>query len=239
MSLVLTVNVREGIVMAADSRVTLNQSNQQGQNQTIHVAVGMSDTNRKIFVVPNHAGIATFGAADIQGVPIAGFIDSFIAGLQPGLTVRQIADELLGHFRGYIPVPATTFHVAGYNNQAQPEQEVYQVEVVNNSIIRLNEPNAQGMAYGGEGDIVTRLIQPVFQKDGQNNYKPLPEFTIPINFFTIQDAIDFCVYIVKTTIDTIRFQSRPKTIGGPIDVLVLQPDGHEWVSKKTLRVQTS
>ena len=234
MSLVLTVNVREGIVMAADSRITLNSTNQQSQNQVIHFAVGMSDTNRKIFITPEKVGITTFGAAEIQGVPIAGYIDSLIIGLKPNLTVKQVADELLKHFRTYNPIPETGFHVAGYTNNTLPIQEVYQVDVINNTAVLQGQPNIQGMVYGGEGDVVTRLLQPVFGKDNQNNYQPLPFFPIPINFFTIQDAIDFSVYMIKTTIDTMRFQSRPKTVGGPIDVLVIRPDGYEWVSKKIL-----
>jgi hypothetical protein len=232
MSLILTVNVREGIVIAADSRLTLNSTNQQAQNQIINFAVGMSDTNRKIFVTPQNVGIAPFGAADIQGVPIAGYIDSFIISMDPELDVKQVADELIKHFRGYAPIPQTLFHVAGYNKNENPEQEVYQVDVKNNNVTKLNKPNEQGMAYGGEGDVITRLLQPVFQKDNKNNYQPLPQHPIPINFFTIQDAIDFSVYIIKTTIDTIRFQSRPKTVGGPIDVLVIRPNSCEWVSKK-------
>ena len=40
---------------------------------------------------------------------------------------------------------------------------------------------------------------------------------------TLQDAVDFGVYAVKTTIDTMRFQQKEKTVGGPIDVLVIQP----------------
>lgn len=236
MSIVITTNVREGIVMAADSRLTFNQTNQQGTNQTVHFAIGMSDTNRKLFITLNNVGIATYGAADIQGVPIAGYIDSFISSLIPTMNVKQIADELLKHFRTFTPVPKTLFHVAGYKKNNSLEQEVYQVDIDNNKVTKQNKSLEQGMAYGGEGDIITRLLQPVFQKDANNNYQPLPQFPIPINFFTIQDAIDFSVYIIRTTIDTIRFQSRPKTIGGPIDVLVIYPDSFNWVSKKELRL---
>ena len=52
---------------------------------------------------------------------------------------------------------------------------------------------------------------------------------------TLQDAVDFGVYAVKTTIDTMRFQQKEKTVGGPIDVLVIQP--HQapiFIQKKEL-----
>ena len=57
---------------------------------------------------------------------------------------------------------------------------------------------------------------------------------IPWNFFTLQDAVDFAIYAIRTTIDTMRFQVRPKTVGGPIDILVLRPNEGYWVKKKTL-----
>ncbi len=51
----------------------------------------------------------------------------------------------------------------------------------------------------------------------------------------LQDAIDFAVYAIQTTIDTMRFQARRKTVGGPIDVLALTPDEVKWIQKKELR----
>ncbi len=50
----------------------------------------------------------------------------------------------------------------------------------------------------------------------------------------IQDAIDFSIYAIKTTIDTMRFQARPKTVGGPIDVLLITPEGARWIRRKEL-----
>jgi hypothetical protein len=51
----------------------------------------------------------------------------------------------------------------------------------------------------------------------------------------LQDAIDFSIYAIRTTIDTIRFQARPKNVGGSIDVLVIAPDGAKWIQRKELK----
>lgn len=236
MSLVVTLNIREGIVIAADSRLTLNATNTQPDNQIIHVAIGISDNNRKLFTTPNNIGIAAFGQADIQGVPIAGFIDTFIALLPPGHTTQQVARDILQHFSAMNPVPKTSFHVAGYNSSVPPSQEVWIVDVANNKIDQQVKPDTQGMAFGGEADVVARLMQPVALQSPDNTWQALPPVSVPINFFTVQDAIDFAVYLIRTTIDTIRFQSRPKTVGGPIDVLVIRPGGYEWVSRKKLQM---
>ena len=55
---------------------------------------------------------------------------------------------------------------------------------------------------------------------------------------TVLDAIDFAVYAVRSTVDSIRFiATRSKTVGGPIDVLVIKPREAFWVQRKTLKVQ--
>ena len=62
---------------------------------------------------------------------------------------------------------------------------------------------------------------------------PVPE--IVWNLYTLQDAIDFAKYGIKTTIDTMRFQAVPETVGGPIDILIMKPEKTEWLVKKELK----
>src|SRR5215210_6943317 len=98
MSFVITLYVRAGIVMASDSRLTLTQNvllppppmqqpdplqqpdPQQGDAQTAltvvqQVAVGQTDSTYKTFLTPRDVGISTFGDAEIQGIPITGYIE--------------------------------------------------------------------------------------------------------------------------------------------------------------------
>jgi hypothetical protein len=63
---------------------------------------------------------------------------------------------------------------------------------------------------------------------------PIQSFGIPFALFTLQDAIDFTRYAVQATIDTMRFQSREKTVGGPVDILVITPDNASWIVQKRL-----
>jgi hypothetical protein len=53
----------------------------------------------------------------------------------------------------------------------------------------------------------------------------------------VQDAIDFAIYAVRATIDTMRFEARPKNVGGPIDVLLITPQGSRWIQRKELHGQ--
>lgn len=243
MSFVITMYVREGIVMAADSRLTLNTPQTNAQGQTVTVPVPQSDTNYKVFLTKSNIGILTWGNADIGGVPIAGYIESFIGNTAVGTTipVDNIPNLLLQYFRQFQPIPDTVFYVGGYKDvNGQKEQHLWQVSLTNNSVNRLNIPGQQGANWGGEIDVLTRLINNVGSLDQQGNLiNPLPFYHIPFQYFTLQDAIDFCIFAIRSTIDLIRFQPRVKTVGGPIDVLVIKPDGAFWVQRKELHGETN
>ena len=51
----------------------------------------------------------------------------------------------------------------------------------------------------------------------------------------LQDAVDYAMHLIRTTIDTLRFEPRYSSVGGPIDVLVVTPEGMRWVQRKELR----
>lgn len=240
MSFIITIYTREGIVMASDSRLTLNSEQLTPDGQKILLAAGMSDSNNKTFLAFERFGISTFGQADIKGAPIGGFIETFIREHEEDEpTVTDFANSLNEYFRTYDPIPDAGFHISGYEpTEDGLKQKVYRVAPFHNSVTIVNPQNEngeiQGAAWDGEGDIMARLIQPVFIKDDAGHFQPLPNFPIPWQFFTLQDAIDFAVYAIRTTIDSVRFLPRPKTVGGPIDVLVLKPTESIWISKKEL-----
>jgi hypothetical protein len=242
MSFIITLYVREGIVMAADSRLTLTTQRDELDKKVINLAVGQSDSNYKLFLTPHDIGISTYGAADIKGVPIAGYVDSFIATelKEKPSSIEEVGKKLLAHFLDFTPIPKTHFHIAAYTKvNEQIEPQVWHVDVHSKKISRLNPPGQQGASWRGEADILARLIQRVGQIDQDDKIlHKFPHFKIQWHFFTLQDAIDFAVFALRSTIDAMRFQPRAKTIGGPIDVLVIKPIGAVWVQRKELRVET-
>ena len=59
MSLLLTLYVPEGIIIAGDSRLTLNWSSQLGTDVTSHT-ITASDSNNKVFIIKDKFGLGIF-----------------------------------------------------------------------------------------------------------------------------------------------------------------------------------
>ena len=238
MSLVVTVYVREGIVMAADSRLTLTFPRNLPGAVPHTVSVPSSDSARKLFVTPNNVGISFYGVASINGAPIAGVVESFIVEELQGkdLPPKETADALLAYLKAKGVSQATVFHVAGYRSDNHALiQEVVAADVSSGTTTTLNPTHMQGANWGGEIDVFQRLLNRVALLDEKGQViSEIPSFEIPFQFFTLQDAVDFCAFAVRATIDTMRFQSRERTVGGPVDILVITPDGSSWIAQKQL-----
>ena len=242
MSFIITLYVREGIVMASDSRLTLNTTEEEEEGKKIvRLAINQTDTNYKTFLAAtangSRIGISTFGQADVDGVPIAGFLESFINDRlsNAAVDVDEVPLLLLEYFKDLSYLPSTGFHVAGYKTVGEePEQHAWEVRIDEGKSIRLNRAGVQGAGWAGEADIIARLVCNVAQITENGEYVSMPYHQIQWGYFTLQDAIDFAIYAVRTTIDSIRFQPRPSSVGGPIDVLVIKPGEATWIQRKEL-----
>jgi hypothetical protein len=109
------------------------------------------------------------------------------------------------------------------------------VDLAAKTVTQLNTPGQQGANWGGEIDVLQRLLNDV-QLVGAagTSSTSIPSYGVPFEWFTLQDAIDFTKFAIRATIDTLRFQAREKTVGGPVDVLVIRPDNAQWIAQKQL-----
>lgn len=238
MSLIVSLYVPEGLVVAGDSRLTLSWTNKINTVDQLHM-VSASDSNTKVFNLKNKFGIATFGAADIKGIPIAGFINQFMEEMMDDKTTIDVVPQLLlDYFGERFDYPATHFHALGYmmeNGISVPH--VYVINIAAKQIQRVNKmPQGiiHGAGWGGETEVLSRLLNVVKIYNGQD-WVEMPNTPVPWNFMTLQDAVDFAQYAIRTTIETIRFQQKEKTVGGPIDILVIRPGQvPQWIRKKEI-----
>jgi hypothetical protein len=166
MSFVITIAVREGIVMAADSRLTLTfpHPNIKGPDPNlIHlVSVPQSDAAKKLFLARKRIGISTFGVGSIGGIPISGFIESFILKAESN-DPEEVADSLKTYFRGIDPNLDAYFHVAGYNTSGgeDPLTEAWIVHVAGDTKQPAISRGIQAPVWNGELDIMNRLMADV------------------------------------------------------------------------------
>lgn len=173
MSLGIAFKGPEGVVLAADSRVTLNATSVTGDHFTVHF-----DNATKLLALEGqpYVGIVTYGAGAI-GQPdprtAHGFMPEFEAelwrkhGVQR-LTVAQVAEELGAFFvqqwnqRGMPPpgtpgVASMVFLVAGFD-EGDAYGKVFEVTVPDNPTPAEQSPGDFGVTFGGQHELVQRLL---------------------------------------------------------------------------------
>ena len=232
-SLITTVYVPEGIVMAADSRQTLAL----GEEMMIS-----TDNATKIHLLEDQqVGISHCGQSFCNGMLVSSQINKFIEEkLTNSDDVITVAHKLVKYFRKSFGDVAVFFYVSGYKKENKVSiPYVYFCSILGNKVERKNiysdNTIKYGLSWNGELDILESIINPVIHEDEHGNKITIREVE-PISWkaMSLQDAIDFSIYAIQTTIDTMRFQARPKTVGGPIDVLLLTPQEVKWIQKKKL-----
>ncbi len=152
------------------------------------------------------------------------------------------------------------FLLAGFNKNYE-SHEVYTCRIPGQIEMKRNSKKSgkeYGASWEGQNDVASRIVlgfdgrigkikfvQEAAQKYGQDEInKQLRnlEYAIQWGTMTMQDAIDFCVLIIKTTSAIQRFSdgiiAEPGAIpgvGGAVDVAVILPDkGFTWIKKKEL-----
>lgn len=261
MSLIITVWTTEGIVMGSDSRISF--SSQIIPSVPFNIQTGhYFDTQEKTFICPNNCGISTCGDASLNNKNITGYIYDYInTNVTVNTSIFDTANNLMNFILSIDPKTEIHFIVAGYEkNGNQKIQAVYEIITGNNKRIRSITNNGFGAKWDGEIDTITRILKEhyictnpieipqlininttsgpidvnnaiVFQK---HEIIKFDENMIDWNFMTLQDAIDFVRYAINTTIDTMRFTNVNKTVGGPIDILVITPKQAKWIAHKEL-----
>ncbi len=253
MSLIIITYVPEGIVMASDSRqsITIESKTPDGKDlpkiDTVnsdnvyktHLLSRKDEAGKSIFQV----GVSSFGQDLLGGLSTASHIRKFTEEkLTDGDDVTTIPQKLVEFFRESFPTADTGFHVAGYKKKGRVSSpHVYHCHVGKNVFDQRKNIKADGsLSYGatwsGQADVITGLMIPIVTTDQKGNRKVMkPTFPIVWDAMPLQDAVDFSIFAIRTTIDTIRFQARPKNVGGPIDVLVIVSDEARWIHRKELR----
>lgn len=218
MSIVCSVYVPEGIVLAADSRMMANvvfqtpdgHPKQQGM-------MNVSDNAQKVFLLSKvKVGIGSCGAAVLNNMLLSDYIRLFeIEEVTEKDTVTDVAKKLQTYSFKYFP--NVSFFVCGY------EQEEPFLYDVSKELKRLNMNNGKllyAASWRGEQSAISRLL---------NSQPPTP---VNHALMPLKDAVDYVDFLIDTTIKLQRFTVLPKVCGGDIDILVLTKDDSFWYRHK-------
>lgn len=252
MSLVITAYVPEGVAMASDSRQSIIIGGKTLDGKDLpQIDTVNSDNVYKTYLLSKKnkdgksifdIGISSFGQDLLGGISTASHIKRFT---EEELTeeddITTIPKKLVDFFRKSFPAADTGFHIAGYKKEGKTSVPyVYYCHIKGNIFdqrrnIKPDKSLAYGATWSGQIDVLTGILNPSLVSGPEGKAITMQKPPIIWDAMALQDAIDFSIYAIRTTIDTIRFQARPKNVGGAIDVLVITPDEARWIKRKELK----
>ncbi len=262
MTICASVKVRDGLVLATDS-----MSQIQGQVAEGQVAVLKNYSNaRKLFQVRDMTvGAMSYGAGNIGNRSIQGLVNEFSSlANKPKSGVMEVSKSLFSFFKSAYDgafsqlqleeQPALGFYVAGYtkgtpfpeewefllprDSEPQPvrPREVFGaswrgIEVPFTRLYKGYDPRLPQMLNdaGISDEVVQKFLDIAVQVESPVVYDGMP----------VQDAINFAVYILRTTIGLANAEIGPPSCGGPLQVATILPEnGFEWVAKPEFHVES-
>jgi hypothetical protein len=251
------------MILAAESRTTYSV----GERHRI-----ASDFTQKVYPVSEKFAVATYGWNTIGGRTIAGLMDQFVSqlGRRKPRDAEAIAAALGSFFHkrfvediseeeqakwgettGYFPLG---FAVAGYDGDGIGR--IREVAIPGPDIEKDTEITTAhgGALWRGQTDVIRRLLfgfdADAFGAAGHELPEDLQEPVANLRYdllfpITMQDAVDFASFLIRTTIDMQRFSDGTVTdtgnlpgCGGPIRILAITREGVQWVAPPVLTDST-
>ncbi len=235
MSLIVAVYVPSGIVIAGDSRMTVAREEKKqvkGQQVTLKERIVLSDNAYKVVDLSAvRVGVGAFDTGIINDQPVDTHVRRFEEEtIAEDDTVTTVPEKLIQYFQRNFPKVGVGFLLAGYTTEKRVSVPyVFACHTVREPHVQHINVDKQGkVQYGvlraGDTAVVDRLVA----KGALPLFAAMP----------LQDAVDYSIYLIRTTIETLRFEPRYPSVGGFIDVLVVRPDEMHFVQRKELRGET-
>jgi 20S proteasome alpha/beta subunit len=260
MTLTVSVRVPDGIVLAADSLTTI-ETKLIGKGELglkcpkcneeikipelplppVSIPAGGSFYGQKLFCIEKrNIGVATYGTAFLTGRTLESHVREFekkeIVGEE---TASEVAQKLEEYFQAEltkeigdtskIPDDAVPlgFQVAGYDKEDVKIGKTFLVKLGKTPKIEPTHTSGYGCTIAGDTRVVLKLW-----KDDPAIPIPKPNY----QFLSLQDAIDYAVFLIRTTIDFQKFATMVPTCGGEIDIAIItHHKGLNWIQRKEYR----
>jgi len=258
-SLGIVIKGTEGLVLAAESRVTLTVT-PPGQ-PSLYVSYDNASKLLSFKTPHNHIGAVTYGAAAIDQRTAHSLIPEFEASLPTArLGVEEFSNQLhqffLGRWQSIVPPnysgPPMSFVIGGFDEQ-DLYGRVFAVDIPYVATPQERNPHPNfGMSWGGQREFADRIIQgydsrlrtiaeQVFGASDPRlaqfwSQLGMLQLQVPIQVMPLQDCVDLAIFIIRTTIDGQQLTAGIRGVGGPIDVATItRQEGLRFVQKKSVR----
>lgn len=271
MSLGIVVKGTEGVVLAADSRVSVGARRRLPDGSEQQFNVDFDNTNKLIHFSNEshqHVGVITYGQALIgQRTPFSYKPEIELRLPDERVSIERYA-EILHEFYQEAwenqqmaaaddwEGPPITFIVSGYDPDSAYGR-TYQFSVPGENPPEEQQQEEFGMSWGGETQIVTRLIKGfdpgligALQAQGDFDNKELEavleeasqnvSYSIPYEVLPLQDCVNLAILMIRTTIDLQGLAIGPRGVGGKIEVATItRTEGLNFIQKKQLRGESA
>ena len=230
MTMIVSVLVQDGIVLAGDSIITLKETAESTPMKTF-------PNCQKIFPFYDSFGIGTWGRGSINSKSVYFAVreleNRFKARDICFNTVDEVAQAIADHLeeqvweddRGKIKDPLGGY-VVGYAEQTARVIEFNCTSSDSHGACTIESVNHEDLgSYIGGITEIAEIIQDLYGASGDPDYPPF-------GIFSLQNAMDFASFLIRTTVEFQHFSSRLATVGGSIDVAVVtRLDGFLWVQQ--------
>lgn len=261
MSIIVSVKIHDGIVMAADSATTFTFAD---GNRPPHIYEHANKIVNLVKGLP--IGVMTCGSGGVGNASIATLLKDLreqLAGRDPAwrldrdtYTMDVVASKVHAFFMEKARESGVkhdlVLRICGYS-AGRPLSEAWEVRILQGACAAatcLQTEADIGPRWDGEGEALDRLLLGrswrlvqglvslgVPQKQAEETCSELTPHlveTLILPAAPIQDAIDFARFMVETTKGFIRFAVvRAKTVGGPVEIAAItKHEGFKWVQRK-------
>lgn len=258
MTLTVVVSVPDGLVIAADSLASLQQTiiplpeavagkcpkcNEDIKMsdlklQPINVPSGGSPFAQKLFCLgKRNIGVAVFGVPFLDGRTVESHIREFektkVVGEE---SVEEVVKKLIDFFTEIVKrevkdisqIPKGRviigFLVAGYDKEDVKIGRTFLVKIGQEATVQPTHETGYSCTVGGDNRVVSKL------------WKDDPAIPIAKPLYqamNLQDAIDYAIFLIRTTVDYQRFAPMVPIVGGDIDVAIItHHSGFKWIQHK-------
>lgn len=221
MSVIVTLCLYDGIVMAADSRMTLLRTYPNGRQE-----ISYRDRSKKIFRFGDRdIGISWCGNARVGEEEVSDYLDGLYNRIAKTASIKEIAHKINEECNKKVQGETIRCHIAGYEKGTQCLYQVVDGVVTHKNINPTLGLPTMCIVWDGQRDISSHIIKNKEKIDIGD--KVVDESDIP--GFTLDEGVRFAEAMLK-----ISCKERDDC-GEPIYSLIITSDKFRWIHNEDNR----